>query len=754
MSLCASEEFRQDDSTPEFVKIARGPLPGAGEWTHQYADPGNTACAEDTRVRGSLGVLWFGGPGEANMVERHARAAAPLAKDGRMFVQGENIVMAYDAYNGTKLWERKIPGAVRVRVDSDMSNLALTDDALYVAAEHECLRLDPATGETVRTYALPGGDETASMRWGYLACVDNVVYGTVSPPLQRQYSALWDAMVDEDGQWRDPVAVAAELGLPPDAEADLRQMQGGSPTPDARAYQLAQQAGLMWRAMTAWPAWGSVESPIGAVTERIMAGKTLFAIDADSGEVLWRYDGQAIAHPAVAIGNVDAESIVFVADCDVTDEERAAAMQERESLIAKGIWEGDEKPFSADAADVRRVLALDAKTGEKRWQRVIDLTGCGGDRLGMAYKNGVLCFFGCFSNHDRELFKQGKLAWRRVTALDGAAGSDLWSRPLNYLRRPVIVGDEILIEPRACDLRTGVVKERLHPLTGAESTWEYVRPGHCCSATSAAPNMFFLRGYFLWYYDRERDLGMLPFGGIRPGCWINTIPANGLVLFPEAAAGCTCSYPVRATVVMTPREEQRTFAMFVQHGDMTPVQHIAINFGAPGDWRDEDGTLWFAYPHPPSSSWYEYGVPFRLREHFADENNAYFARNVDALDGVVADKPWLFASGCRGLERCSVPLIGEGQKPGVYTVRMYFVENEGLAAGQRSFDVKLQGNVVQSGLDIAREAGGADTPLLKEFKGIQVQDDLNIEFVAPQGAPPLLNGIEIIREDVVEARAR
>ena len=117
----------------------------------------------------------------------------------------------------------------------------------------------------------------------------------------------------------------------------------------------------------------------------------------------------------------------------------------------------------------------------------------------------------------------------------------MWSRPLNYLRRPVIVGDTILIEPRACNLYTGEVQTRVHPITGADSTWEFVRPGHCCSVTSACPSMFFLRGSFMWYYDMEQDQGMLPFGGIRPGCWINIVPANGLVLFPEASAGCRSS---------------------------------------------------------------------------------------------------------------------------------------------------------------------------------------------------------------------
>ena len=736
-----------------FPAVVRGPLPGAGSWTHQYGEAGNTACSDDERVRGALGVLWFGGPGPGNMVERHARAAAPLAADGRLFVQGENTVMAYDAYNGTKLWERNIPGAIRVRVDSDMSNLALDGNALYVAAGEVCHRLDAATGEAVRTYVLPGDAAPGTRRWGYIACVDGVLYGTVSPPLARRYSALWDAMIDEDGGWRDPAAVGAELGLGANEIENLRQIQSRSQTPDARAYQLAQQSGFMWHAMTAWPAWGSVESPVGAVTERIMAGTVFFALDAASGNLLWRHDGHAIAHPAIAIGEVDGTPTVFLADCDVTDEERGVARNARAALIAEGRWEGDEKPFSDDASDVRRVIALDAKTGATRWERVLDLTGCGGDRMGLAYKDGVLCFFGCFSNHDRELFKQGRLAWRRITAVAGADGADLWSRPLNYLRRPVIVGDEILVEPRACELRTGAIKERQHPLTAAASEWEYVRPGHCCSATSAAPNMFFLRGYFLWYYDREQDLGMLPFGGIRPGCWINTIPANGLVLFPEASAGCTCSYPVRATVAMVPQTEQRTFAMFVQHGAMTPVEHLAINLGAPGDWRDSDGTLWFAYPHPPSSGWYEYGVPFRLSERFIDEADAWFVKNMDALDSAVTDKPWLFASGCRGLKKCTVPLLDEGQAAARYKVRLYFMESDGLAAGARVFDIKLQGEPVAAGFDIAAAAGGSAVPLVREFEDVLVTDGLVLELVPAAGAPPVLNGIEVIREAVVEAKA-
>ncbi|MBP8131064.1 MAG: PQQ-binding-like beta-propeller repeat protein [Candidatus Hydrogenedentes bacterium] len=733
--------------------VTRGPLPGAGRWTHQYAEPGNTACSDDLRVRGPLGVLWFGLPGPGQMVERHARAAAPLAQDGRMFVQGENVVMAYDAYNGLKLWERALPGAVRVRVDSDMSNFVLGKDSVFVAAFAECHRLDAATGETLRTYALPENAE-ADSRWGYLACIGDIVLGSVAPPLTNRYSALWDLLVGEDGNWRDPDAVATEQGWSASQRADARRFFQAHEKPDARAYQDAQQSGLMWRNMTAWPAWGSVESPIGAVTERIMASKTVFAIDAATGAPLWRYDGGVVAHPAIAVAEKPGDGVVFLADCNVNEAEREAAMQERTALIEKGAWEEDPVPYDPEDADVRRVVALDARTGAKRWERVMDLTSCGGDRLGLAYADGVLCFFGCYSNHDRELFKDGKLRWRRVTAVAAEDGTDLWSRPLNYLRRPVIVGDQILVEPRACSLRTGAVKARPHPLTAAESEWEFVRPGHCCSTTSACPNMFFLRGYFLWYYDLERDLGMLPFAGIRPGCWINTIPANGVVLFPEASAGCTCSYPVRSTVVLAPRARDRAWALFVQHGALTPVRHMAVNFGAPGDRRDDDGTLWFAYPHPPSTRWYQYGTDFDLSEKFSERDVRYFARNVEGLSLEPAGKSWLFASGCRGLYRLTLPLLDEGQGPGRYTVRLYFAEPDGAAPGTRVFDVALGGQTVLEGFDIQRETGGAPAGVIKEFTGVTVKDSLVVEFTADgaQDAPdrvPVLSAIEAIREDVV-----
>src|SRR5262249_20093131 len=41
-------------------KLTRGHLKGAGWWTHQFADAGNSGSSHDQRVKWPLDVLWFG----------------------------------------------------------------------------------------------------------------------------------------------------------------------------------------------------------------------------------------------------------------------------------------------------------------------------------------------------------------------------------------------------------------------------------------------------------------------------------------------------------------------------------------------------------------------------------------------------------------------------------------------------------------------------------------------------------------------
>src|SRR4029079_4531772 len=85
-------------------KTVRGALEGAGQWTHQYADPANTCCSTDNVIQGPLGMLWFR-DSDLDSPSRHGRGPAPLFLDGRLFVEGTNGLRCVNAYNGRLLWE-------------------------------------------------------------------------------------------------------------------------------------------------------------------------------------------------------------------------------------------------------------------------------------------------------------------------------------------------------------------------------------------------------------------------------------------------------------------------------------------------------------------------------------------------------------------------------------------------------------------------------------------------------------------------
>ena len=649
-----------------WAKVLRGPLPGAGKWTHQYADPGNTACSDDVAVKAPFGLLWFGRPGPGEMANRHRRAAAPLALDGRLFIQGLNVVMAYDAYNGVKLWERRLrmpherktPLIPRLNASHEFSNFSAGAGSLFVVSEGRCHRLRPATGDLLQTYSVPKAADGRAGNWGYVACVGNLLYGS-------------------------------------------------------------------------------------RIQDRARSDR-LFALDVATGRPRWTYAGTSFRHAAIAISG----GRVFLADAGVTPAQRQAALKDRTAKM-KGLQGGALAKAQADLkkADVRRIVALDAATGQQVWERAVDLTGCGGGVLGAISHNGVLLFFGVhLDGHLWRQFFAGQFESRRVLALSAADGSTLWSKTIGYRVRPLVIGDTLHAEPWAFDLHTGKPRNRTHPITGEPGPWQFARPGHHCGCPAASPNNLFFRSYTIAYYDLIGDSGTMHFGSIRPGCWINFIPANGLLMVPEASSGCMCPFPNMCTVVFQPTKRRRGWAMFSAPGPVTPVKRLAVNLGAPGDRKDETGTIWLGYPRPVRGR-LVLQLPVR---HVLGPGGRFFRRSPETAGIGRAARPWVFASGCKGLRCLVVPLVGETDPPAVYTVRLLFAEPIHDQPGRRVFDVKIQGRTVLESFDIAAEAGGRNVAVVKEVTGLDIRRSLRIDLVPKGGRSgiehePVLNGIEVIR---------
>ena len=156
------------------------PLVGAGEWTHQYADAGNTLCSADELARGPLKMQWFTDFG-IQMPSRHGRGPAPLCNDGIMIVEAVDGLLAVDAYSGRRLWRYHMDNILKPYDQEQLlgtagtgSNMCLADDSVFVRQAGRCLRINLKTGKLVREYSMPDKDGV----WGFIACDGGLLYGT------------------------------------------------------------------------------------------------------------------------------------------------------------------------------------------------------------------------------------------------------------------------------------------------------------------------------------------------------------------------------------------------------------------------------------------------------------------------------------------------------------------------------------------------------------------------------------------------
>jgi hypothetical protein len=208
-----------------------------------------------------------------------------------------------------------------------------------------------------------------------------------------------------------------------------------------------------------------------------------------------------------------------------------------------------------------------------------------------------------------------------------------------------------------------------------------------------------------------------------------------------------------------PRDLGLDWGVYSASGATLPVQHMALNLGAPGDRRDAHGKLWLGYPRPSSRAGID--LPLDLKPQFA-KGGGFFTHNADSFRVTNTDTPWVFSSGARGLARCDVPLIGKGQPPETYTVRLYFTALDDDQPGQRVFDIQLQGQTVAKGFDQVRKAGGVKKAFMAEFKDIPVQGNLVLQLIpsrkdADAMHQPLVCGLEIVRSnarEIIEHAAR
>jgi outer membrane protein assembly factor BamB/protein-L-isoaspartate O-methyltransferase len=447
---------------------SRGSFPGAGTWSHFYADAGNTACSGDSLAAGPVDLQWFGRPGPRPMPDRHDKNVAPLYCNGRLFVSGDNYVAAVDAYNGTVLWQHDVPRSVRLGAFKHAGNMAAADDCLYVASGSTCLALEAASGEVRQTLHVPATSTGRADEWGYVAVEKDLLLGSATRP----GAAFREQTIDTEV--------------------------------------------LIWRDFMP-----------------VVTSDSIFAHQRSTGQKVWTYvpEHGVIVNPTIALGG---GRVYFIESTNPATRLVADSRIKLSTLLGQG-------------ADL---VALDIRTGKPLWRKPAELEAIQ-HIVYLSYARDKLVVTGT-----RNITVAGSRRVRYdLVVFAAATGGRLWRNtqtPMpdhiiegphgEQVQHPAIVGEVIYGNGFACQLSTG------EPIDG----WKWRKSGHCGTLSTSAACAF-SRYDHPWMFDLKSGKSTVLTTAARPGCWINIIPAGGLILIPEASAGCTCGYALQTSLAFIPR---------------------------------------------------------------------------------------------------------------------------------------------------------------------------------------------------------
>jgi hypothetical protein len=275
----------------------------------------------------------------------------------------------------------------------------------------------------------------------------------------------------------------------------------------------------------------------------------------------------------------------------------------------------------------------------------------------------------------------------------------------------------------------------VNPLTGENEPRVFPK-SYGCDGGFDYGSIYTMRSGTAAFYDKKPDSGTIHISGPRSGCTNSIVPANGVLNVPYFYEGCTCSYPLPmglALVSLPPTFEQWTSWGKVPAAALAgKIERVGINFGAPGDRKTDDGTLWLDYPSVggPSPE-----IDVRT-EPAAPEFYYHHSVWIEGGEGW----PWVAASGVRGLRSATIA----GLKPGAYTVRLVFAEPDN--DGNRAFDVRVQDRVAFESLNVFAEAKGVMRVLTKTVANVAVTDGALTVALTARTGETIISGIEIIRD--------
>jgi len=577
------------------------------EWTHYLHDAGGNPVAHDDVVGPPGYTQWIAGPKHTRSHEHTPSINALVSAGGRIFYIADQApigslrvlskwrLVARDAYNGILLWERPVEswyphivnwGAAPRQLQR---RLVAVGDRVYVTLGlHASLSaVDAATGQILKTYEQTLGTEEVLCHKGVLLLAVRSVSDERAAELEKM-----QRLVVKDG---------SPLHARETAEPFIKRFR-------------------------------SIEGK---------AAKTVLALDADTGNLLWKKTG------------AEASGLRPLSLC--AEKDRA--------FYQKG----------------RDIVCLDLKTGEKKWS-------VASAALRLVHEGTIVCVGG--GKVSVLSAETGKGLWAQPASLTEIrdafiANGSLWIggfKPIKGKRGPV--WGPYFVTQR--DLATGKILMHIEP----------ENPGHHHRCyTNKATDRYILGG------RRGVEFFDLESGEVRWHSWVRGVckygimPCNGLLYAPPHACGCYIAAKLTGFNALAPmrREAKESDSRTEQILHRGP----AYSDAPATESKAPNSHDWPAYRHDARRSGRtESAVPAKLRRKWRTDlggsltsltvaGGRVFTASVDehrvwALDADSGRPAWGFTAGGR-----------VDSPPTIYRGRAIFGSRDGCVYSVRASDGEL-----------------------------------------------------------------
>lgn len=588
------EKASVTQSAPFIVARRVGALTGAADWTHQYGDIANTVKSNDSRVKLPLGLLWFGGNSNMDVLPRHSHAPPEQVVGGRLFIEGMNSLSCRDVYTGRVIWKSEFEDLGTFDVYYDLTykdtpldtaynqvhipgangrgtNYVATEDAIYLAIGDSCHVLDVETGETRSKIKLPSASDGQQHEWGFIGVYEDVLLGGIG-----------------FANYSERLSLSFE-----DSDSKLSRNSKG----------------------------------FGSKSIDRSASQGLVAFNRHTGKQLWKIDAEhSFLHNTIVAG----DGMVFCLD------------KLQKPIEDKLRRRGRKTP------ETYRIVATDVQTGKELWKVTDNIFGTW---LSYSEKHQLLLQAGAKAS-DRLKSEVGQ----GMAVYHGENGKLKWHVADRAYSGPCILHNETILtnansyqlSSGAFSLLNGEPEFIINPITQQKQEWQICRT-YGCNSVIASENLLTFRSGAAGYYDMQTKSGTGNLGGFKSGCTSNLVVANGILNAPDYTRTCSCSYQNQTSVALIHMPEMDMWtvnhtARLSKPGDN--IERIGINFGSPGDRTDSNGTLWLDYPIVGGES---ANIDVQVTGDVQ-----YYHQNTLKFSGPAT--PWVGASGVLNAETITIPL--------------------------------------------------------------------------------------------------